>query len=104
MTYCYTTDSIQANKRDVFRMRIFSRQITYKAIKKNCPDILDFARAYGFKSGEQLAAYPSVKFCRSAFCGRKCYYIDIDGVKYIWCEQEDVNGEEPKKANRQRTC
>lgn len=89
MTYTYTIDSIQANKRDVYRMRIFARQITYSSMKKRCHDLIEFAVAYGLYSGEELANYPHVKFFKSVFCGRRCYYVAIDGVKYIWCNEED---------------
>lgn len=100
MTYTYTTDSIQADDRDIYRMRIFAREITYGSMNKRC-DLIHFAKAYGLKSGEELAKYPKVKFCKSAFCGRRCYYVAIDGVKYIWCEQEDHNGESQTK-NKQK--
>ncbi len=102
MTYTYTTDSIQANERDIHRMRIFAREITYSSMNKRC-DLIHFAIAYGLKSGEELANYPKVKFCKSAYCGRRCYYVAIDGVKYIWCEQEDESEQKQAKNKQKRT-
>lgn len=86
--FAYTTDCTRANARSVLRMSVFRKEVTFGTIIKRCAGLPEFAEAMGFADMYELAEHPGVAFYRSRFERKACYYARIDGVKYIWCAQE----------------
>jgi hypothetical protein len=79
---------LKHNDRDVLRMKVFGREISAVTFKDRCAGVKDFANAMGFNTIAELQNYRGVKFFRSKFQGRRCYYVRVDGVKYIWCKEQ----------------
>lgn len=86
----YTTTCLDACERDIKRMCVFAKEVSGRTFMARCDGVVDFSKAMGFSTTNDLFDSPGVKTFRSAYCRRKCYYIRIDGVKYIWCEQSEV--------------
>lgn len=86
----YTTTCIDSNERDIKRMSVFASEVSSRTFMARCRGVVDFAKAMGFDTTSDLFDSPGVKIFKSAYCRRKCYYIRIDGVKYIWCEEKEV--------------
>ena len=84
MPYEYTTDCTTADDRAIYRMRVFAREIKATTFIRKCSGISDFAVAYGYSTIDDLLNHQGIKFYKSVYDSRPCYYIRLDGVKYVW--------------------
>jgi hypothetical protein len=89
----YLTSCVNLSRADVPDLHAMidsARAVTYGTFRKNvgAEEMDDWASGMGYAVGSgrglRLGGDWHVRFCKSKWKGRKCYYIVHSGTEYIW--------------------
>lgn len=80
-----------SNGDDIQEMVDVAIETNYETVQKHCRGLLDWAEKQGYarrqSDGLTLKHDWAVRYFRSTFRGRKCYYVRRSAIEYIWCEE-----------------
>ena len=88
-TFEYVTNCVQERSVSALNDMIDSaRSVTWATIKKHCAGLQEFCADLGYTPGEELQIDTDwhVRFYKSKFKGRPCYYVDHSSIEYIFLE------------------
>jgi hypothetical protein len=86
--FIYTTCCVNADGEDIAAMVDCAINVTYATIRKHCAGLAEWERNMGYERlGLKLKDDWAVRFHRSRYRGRRCYYIRHSAIEYIWTEQ-----------------
>ena len=77
--YHYKTDCVSSRAKDIIEMVDNSREVTYETLRKHCEGISTF-----FGTSPHIKNDWAVRFYKSKFKGKPCYYVDHSAIEYIW--------------------
>lgn len=80
----YTACCVSSTANAIDDMIDQSREITYKTFIKyvDCKELLNmFCEGFGWKS---LKRDYHVRYFKSVYMGKPCYYLDHSSIEYIW--------------------
>ncbi|MCX7173900.1 MAG: hypothetical protein NT159_08235 [Proteobacteria bacterium] len=91
----YHINCISANANDIRDMIDRAREVTVTTIKKHCR-WRAVAAELGYitgarKSGLRLDADWHVRFHKSRYQGKPCYYIAWSGIEHVFLEAPDIH-------------
>ena len=90
--FYYTTNCVNSTAAKIDAMVDRAREITLATLARHCPDLAIWCRemsyAVGAQKGLHLKDDWAVRFFKSRYCGKPCYYIDHSCVEHIWTQQQ----------------
>ena len=64
-------------------------QVSLNTMRRRCAKINEWAKNYGYAIGRENGLHLKndwhVRYYRSVYEGKTCYYIDWSGYQFIWC-------------------
>lgn len=85
--FTFVTDCVSANGRDITEMVDSAREITYRTIATYC----DLESVFPH-SNPPLSRDWAVRFYKSKYRGRLCYFVVHSAIEYVFCNQEFMFG------------
>ena len=94
--FIYETNCTVANGDDIEAMVDACKEISWKTLVKyvDIHEVADLFPDYNWTAiglgkgfGIRLKDDHSVRFCKSTYQGRPCYYIEWSGIEYVFTEE-----------------
>ncbi len=90
--YYYATNCVSSTAAKIDAMVDRAREVTLRTLARHCPDLAVWCRemlyAVGAEKGLHLKDDWAVRFFKSRFCGKPCYYIQHSCIEYIWTQRQ----------------
>jgi hypothetical protein len=83
-TYQFRTSCVNANGVAIQKMVDAAREITYKTFAKHCAGLAEFSDNIGYNKTLNLQNDWAVRFYKSKFQGKPCYFLTHSSIEYVW--------------------
>ena len=88
--FLYETSCVSSTAKLIDAMTEQARPVTLATLRRHCQDLPQWERDMGYATGNQtglrLVDDYAVRFYRSRYNGKPCYYIDHSSIEHIWTE------------------
>lgn len=89
--YSFETTCVGARGKDINAMRDKARPITYRTMRQHCGDLKQVAMSLGYehntRKGLTLKEDGYVRYYKSTYLSRPCYFLEWSGIEHIWTKQ-----------------
>ena len=88
--YHYETSCVRSTAKLINAMTEQARPVTLRTLRRRCQDLPQWERDMGYVTGNQIGLHLkddwAVRFYRSRYNGRPCYFIHHSSSEHIWTE------------------
>lgn len=88
--YTYLICCVDADGKKISSMVDNARQVTLRTIRKRC-DIAELEESLGYGKHFRLDKDWHVRYYKSIYDGKKCYFINHSCIEYVFADLQQTN-------------
>ena len=90
--YYYETCCVSSTARAIDSMVDQAKEVTLATVRRNCPGLQEWETQMGYDTGHERGGLRlkddwHVRYYKSKYKSRPCYYIVHSAIEHIWTEQ-----------------
>jgi hypothetical protein len=92
--YVFVTNCVNSDGRSIIDMTDRGREVSYNLLKKHCQGLRQWEQEQGYakdgsprSKGLTLRNDYAVRFYKSKYKGKECYYIDWSAIEWVWVKK-----------------
>ena len=86
--YSFETTCVNSTAEKIHAMTERARPVTLATLRRHCQGLHDWERSMSYATGSQKGLHIkddwAVRFYKSVYAGKPCYYIDHSRIEHVW--------------------